>query len=78
MLITLDIDLSNKNAQAFIKFVETIDFIQVKEKEHLEEYVLTKNQKNVLEERKQRHISKKSKSFTWEEIQEELRASSDE
>ncbi len=78
MLLTLDIDLSNKKAQAFIDFVQTIDFIKIKEKEHPEAYTLTEKQLNVLEERKQRHISKKSKSFSWEEIQEELRSSSDE
>ena len=78
MLLTLDIDLSNKKAQAFIDFVQTIDFIEIRDKGHSEDYALTEKQMNVLEERKQRHISKKSKSFSWEEIQEELRASSDE
>lgn len=78
MLLTLDIDLSNKKAQAFIDFVETIDFIKIKDKKHADVYALSEKQINVLEERKQRHISKKSKSFSWEEIQEELRASSDE
>lgn len=78
MLLTLDIDLSNKKAQAFIDFVQTIDFIKIKDEKDADVYALSEEQINVLEERKQRHISKKSKSYSWEEIQEELRASTDD
>ena len=78
MLLTLDIDLSNKKAQAFIDFIQTIDFIKIKDEKDADVYALSEKQINVLEERKQRHISKKSKSYSWKEIQEELRASTDD
>lgn len=53
-----------------------MDFIKIKEKDSPEEYTLTKKQINILEERKQRHINKKSDSYSWDEIKEELRDSS--
>ena len=76
MLITLEIDTNSNKAQAFIDFIKTIDFIEIKEEENPGEYALSKKQINLLKERKQRHIDKKSKSYSWEEIKEELRDSS--
>ena len=76
MLITIEIDTSSNKAQAFIDFIKTIDFIKIKDRESPEEYALTKKQINILEERKQRHINKESKSYSWDEITEELRNSS--
>jgi len=76
MLITLDIDANSKKAKAFIDFIKTLDFIKIKEKATPDEYVLTQEQINLLEERKQRHIKKESKSYTWDEIKNELSDSS--
>jgi len=76
MLITIEIDASSNKAQAFIDFIKTMDFIKIKDKESPEEYALTKKQISMLEERKQRHINKTSKSYSWDEIKEELKSSS--
>ena len=43
-----------------------MDFIKIKDKESPEDYSLTKKQINMLEERKQRHINKTSKFYSWE------------
>jgi hypothetical protein len=40
------------------------------------EYSLTEEQLNILEERKEKHIRKKSKSFNWDEIKDDLKKSS--
>ena len=76
MLITLEIDTNSKKAQAFIDFIKTIDFIEIKEQENPKDYALNEKQINILEERKQKHVDKKSESYSWEEIKEELRDSS--
>ena len=76
MIITIDIDTTNKKARAFIDFIKTLDFIKIKEKEDPSAYELTQQQINILEERKQRHIKKESKSYSWDEIKDELSDSS--
>jgi hypothetical protein len=39
------------------------------------EYLLTDEQIDILEERKEKHIRKESKSFSWDEIKDDLKKS---
>ena len=68
--LTLDIDTNNNKAQAFVDFIKTLDFIKIKEEPR--EYSLSEEQIQILEERKQKHLNKESKSNKWPEIKDEL------
>ncbi len=72
MEFTVDIDITNNKALAFINYIRTLDFISIKEKEKLAEYSLTNQQIQILEDRKKKHKNNESKSYSWDEIKEEL------
>lgn len=69
MILTINIDTNSNKAQAFL------DFIKIKEQDNTEAYALIDEQIQILEERKQRHINKKSKSYSWSEIKDVLKSS---
>lgn len=73
MEFTVDIDITNNKALAFINYIRTLDFISIKEKEKLAEYSLTNQQIEILEDRKEKHKNNESKSYSWDEIKEELK-----
>ena len=73
-----NIEMSSKKAQAFLDFIKTLDFIKVKEKEYTKSFSLSEEQKNILNERKAKHLKGESKSYSWNEIKEELRGSENE
>ena len=75
MILTLNIDTSSNQAQAFIDFIKTLDFIKIDSDNINDVFSLTDEQKKILDQRKLRHQKKESKSFTWEEIESELRNS---
>ena len=70
MILTIDVDITNNKALALLNYIRTLDFINIKEKE--QDYSLTDQQITILKERKQKHLSGKSKSYKWEDIKEEL------
>jgi hypothetical protein len=65
MILTLNIDINNNKAKAFL------DFIKIKE-DNTDDFTLTQEHINILDERKQKHLKKESKSFNWDEIKSEL------
>ena len=75
MKLTIDIDITNNKALALLNYIKTLDFIKIQEKEDTQEYSLSDEQIQIVEDRKQKHISNKSKSYKWDEIKEELRSS---
>ena len=76
MILTIDIDITNKKALALINYIKTLDFISIKEKEYTPEYSLTSEQVEIIEDRRQKHINNESKSHNWNDIKKELRSSS--
>lgn len=70
--LTLDIDTHNYKAKAFVDFIKTLDFITIKDKNKISDYSLSAKQIQTLKERKQKHLNKESKSYSWPEIKEEL------
>jgi hypothetical protein len=75
MQLTINIDTSSIKAQAFIDFIKTLDYIKITENVYEESFVLTDGQKSILDERKQRHLKKESKSYIWGDVMYELRNS---
>ncbi len=73
MIITIDIDITNSKALALLNYIRTLDFIKIKEKEVVEEYELNSEQINIINERRKKHFSGESKSFSWEEVKKELK-----
>ena len=61
--LTLSIDTNSNKAQAFIK---------IKDENDTKKFSLSHEQIQMLEERKQKHLDKESKSFNWPEIKEGL------
>jgi len=70
MILTLNIDTESSKGKAFLEFIKTLDFVTV---ETADEFVLTDEQTQILNERKENHINKISKSYTWEEVQEKIK-----
>ena len=71
----------SKKLKALKAFLEALDIdFEIKQdvSSTQQEYTLTKEQLDILEERKERHIKKKSRSHRWEDIKNELKSSSDE
>lgn len=73
MKVILDIDVSNGKALALLNYIRTLDFIKIQEKDSdTDEYSLSDDQIQVLEQRKEYHTKNKSKSHNWEDIKEEM------
>jgi len=72
MKITIDIDPSNIKAQALLEYIRTLDFIRIQETESSKEYSLSKEEISILEERKENHKKGASKSYSWDEIKDEI------
>ncbi len=74
MKFTIDIDITNNKALAFLNYIRTLEFISIKEKDSTTEYILTEEQTDLLRERKQKHLNGESKSYSWNDIKKELKA----
>ncbi len=72
MLLTLDIDTKSNKAKAFVDFIKTLDFIKFYEDNDIEDFTLSDEQIKILDERKQKHIKGISKSYSWNELKDEL------
>lgn len=73
MRLTIDIDITNNKALALLNYIRTLEFININEKDNITEHALTDEQTNMLNERKQKHLSGESKSFSWSDIKKELK-----
>ena len=71
MILTLNIDINNNKAKAFLDFIKTLDFIKIKE-DNTDDFTLTQEHIDILDERKLKHLKKESESFNWDEIKNEL------
>lgn len=71
MIRHIQIDDSNSKAKALLDFLKTLEFVKV-DSESSDEFVLTERHIEILEERRANHLSGKSKSHSWEEVQAAL------
>ncbi|MBL1279082.1 MAG: addiction module protein [Fluviicola sp.] len=68
MTHTFHIDGSSEKAQALLEFLRTLEFVN----EDKSDFVLTDAHLEILNERRQNHLSGKSKSYTLEEVMNSL------
>ena len=66
----LHIAIEEINDEAFLQAVYTIVSSKVEESK---EYELTPEQLRILEDRRAKHLSGESKSYTWDEVKERIR-----
>lgn len=52
MRITIDIDITNNKALALLNYIRTLDYLNIKEDEDIQEYSLIGEQITVLKDRK--------------------------
>lgn len=72
MKLTIEIDINNSKALALLNYIKTLDFISISEDENPQEYKLNREQISIIQERRQKHLDGTSKSYSWEEIKEDL------
>ena len=68
MRITLDIQ--DGKALAFLNFIQSLDFVTIKSEESAKEkeFVLSDEQLNLLEERRNDRMQGKTQTYSWEEV----------
>jgi len=68
MRITLDIQ--DGKALAFLNFIQSLDFVTIKSEESAKEkeFVLSDEQLNLLEERRNDRMQGKSQTYSWDEV----------
>lgn len=67
-MITIQIDDSTNKGKALLEYLLTLDFVKIEK----DEFVLTEEQLEVLDERRKKHLSGESKSYSWDEIKNSL------
>ena len=73
MRLIIDIDITNNKALALLNYIKTLDFISINEEDNITEYALSDEQKNMLNERKQKHLNDESKSYSWDDIKKGIK-----
>ena len=68
MRITLDIQ--DGKALAFLNFIQSLDFVTINSEESAneKEFVLSDEQLNLLEERRNDRMQGKTQTYSWEEV----------
>jgi hypothetical protein len=68
MRITLDIQ--DGKALAFLNFIQSLDFVTINSEESAneKEFVLSDEQLNLLEERRNDRMQGKSQTYSWDEV----------
>jgi hypothetical protein len=68
MRITLDIQ--DAKALAFLNFIQSLDFVTINSEESAKEkeFVLSDEQLNLLEERRNDRMQGKSQTYSWDEV----------
>jgi hypothetical protein len=68
MRITLDIQ--DGKALAFLNFIQSLDFVTIKSEESAKEkeFVLSDEQLNLLEERRNDRMQGKTQTYSWDEV----------
>ena len=68
MTHTFHIDGTSEKAKAWLEFLRTLEFVN----EDKNNFVLTDAHLEILNERRQNHLSSKSKSYTLDEVMDSL------
>lgn len=67
-MITVHIDDSTSKGKALLEYILTLDFVEVEK----DEFVLTEEHLRILDERRKKHLSGESKSYSWDEVKNSL------
>jgi hypothetical protein len=67
-MITIQIDDSTSKGKALLQYLLTLDFVEIEK----DEFVLTEEHVKILDERRENHLSGKSKSYSWDEVKNSL------
>lgn len=67
-MITVRIDDSTSKGKALLEYILTLDFVEV----DADEFLLTEEHIKILDERRNKHLSGESKSYSWDEIKNSL------
>ena len=67
-MITVHIDDSTSKGKALLEYILTLDFVEVDN----DEFVLTEEHIKILDERRKKHLSGESKSYSWDEVKKAL------
>jgi hypothetical protein len=67
-MITVHIDDSTSKGKALLEYILTLDFVEVDK----DDFVLTEEHIQILDERRKKHLSGESKSYSWDEVKNSL------
>ena len=67
-MITVHIDDSTSKGKALLEYILTLDFVEV----DTDEFVLTEEHIKILDERRKKHLSGESKSYSWDDVKDSL------
>lgn len=67
-MITVRIDDSTSKGKALLEYILTLDFVEV----DTDEFLLTEEHIRILDERRKKHLSGESKSYSWDEVNNSL------
>ncbi len=67
-MVTVRIDDSTSKGKALLEYILTLDFVEV----HNDDFVLTEEHIQILDERRKKHVSGESKSYSWDEVKNSL------
>ena len=73
MKYTLTIENPDKHTRALINLIKATENVNLQEE--VEVFQLSKEHKAILDERKAKHLSGESKSYSWSEVKRRARAS---
>jgi len=72
MKYTLTIDNFDKHTLALLNLIKTTDNVSLEQEN--EGFELSDAHKAILDERKQKHLNGKSKSYSWDEVKKRARS----
>lgn len=67
-MVTVHIDDSTSKGKALLDYILTLDFVEVDK----DEFTLTEEHIKILDERRNKHLSGESKSYSWDEVKNSL------
>jgi len=67
-MITVHIDDSTSKGRALLEFIRTLDFVKVEK----DEFVLSEEHLKILDERREKHLSGESESYSWDDVKSSL------
>lgn len=67
-MTTIQIDDSTSKGKALLAYLRTLDFVTVEN----DDFVLTEDHVTILDERREKHLSGDSKSYSWDTVKSSL------